>query len=84
MYQMTLLELETDKAVPEPERGTSGTICFKCGLCGSYVGIYGPKEFHERGWIYKRDKCQNGHDIDWNEVETGMFVDTMLNDWRLP
>lgn len=32
------------------------------------VGIFGPKGFHEEGWIYKRDKCKNGHVVDWRNV----------------
>ena len=68
MYQMTLYELDMDKIRPEKEKSLSGSIFYKCGICGAPVGIYDPKNFHEPGWIYKREACQNGHTVEWGEL----------------
>lgn len=65
MWQMTWDEYGKDDVKPIEQRNLSGSIYYKCGVCGSPVGIFGPKEFHEEGWLYKRDKCENGHVVDW-------------------
>lgn len=44
-----------------------GSVYYRCGICGEFIGIYGPKGFHEEGWLYKKHKCDNGHVVDWSE-----------------
>lgn len=67
MWQITLDELTGDAFRPKQSRTLSGTI-YRCEICGAPVGIYGPRERHEHGWVYRRDKCENGHAVDWTGV----------------
>lgn len=65
-YQITWEEiLEPDKewtAIPEPapERGL---IDYFCPVCSDVVGIYSTGTIHEKGWMYRRETCRNGHKI---------------------
>ena len=68
MWQMTWDELDQEDVVPTTRHNLSGSVYYSCGICGDLVGIFGPPEFHEKGWIYKRDKCKNGHVVDWKEA----------------
>jgi len=67
MWQMTWDEIDCDKVKPKEQHNPSGSIYYRCAICGQPVGIYGPRGFHEEGWLYKRDKCENGHIVDWNK-----------------
>ena len=49
MWQMTWDELDQDEVRPIPQQSPSGSIYYRCGICGAWVGIYGPKGFHEEG-----------------------------------
>lgn len=69
MWQITLYELDQDKVKPvRAYNSPSGTHHYTCGICSAPVGIFGPKGFHEQGWLYKRDCCQNGHAVDWEGI----------------
>ena len=69
-YQMTLADLTTVGPVkPTKEHETiKGSWKYTCPLCGELVAIeYDGTVHRELGFIYKRDTCRNGHDIDWSE-----------------
>ena len=65
MWQMTWDELGKEDVKPIAQNNPSGSVYYRCGICGAPVGIYGPKGWHEEGWLHKKDKCENGHVIDW-------------------
>ena len=65
MWQMTLSEIDCDKVKPIEEPKPNRSIYYWCAICGKAVGIFGPRSFHEQGWLYKRDICENGHIVDW-------------------
>ena len=67
MWQMTFDELDQDDVKPIAEQKPSGSIYYTCGICGSFVGMFGPN--HEHRWLYKADKCENGHVVDWKDNE---------------
>lgn len=70
LYQMTIYELDADRTPPKRDYHVpSGTMRYSCGLCGAPVGIFGPKTFHEQGWLYKREACQNGHVVAWEALD---------------
>lgn len=67
MWQMTMSELLSDSYRPEVKHNwANGISDYFCPLCGECVGIYGTDTAHEKGWLYQRDKCRNGHVMDWN------------------
>lgn len=70
-YQMTLEEmLDPSPKKPTRERGVApGTFCYRCPICEAIVGIKGAETYHEPGWLYRRDQCKNGHDIDWSKTK---------------
>ena len=67
MWQMTWDELDQDKVKPRAELKQSGSTYYTCGICGNLVGLFGPE--HEHRWLYKVDKCQNGHVVDWTGIQ---------------
>ncbi len=68
MWQITWDELDQDEVRPITEHSQSGSIAYRCGICGEYVGLYGPHGFHVEGWLIKRDRCKNGHVVDWTTI----------------
>lgn len=70
-YQMTIFELGRGAVVPIRKILHFGTYYYDCPLCGEAVGIWkDPKLDHvTNGFIYKRDQCKNGHEIDWSGVK---------------
>ena len=70
-WQMTMEKaLEPEKA-RKPERiyeRIKGQAFYYCPICQDLVGMYSDGSVHrEIGFTYKRDKCRNGHIIDWSE-----------------
>ena len=58
---MTLLELYFDSFVPTAESHLErGLIDYFCPVCNSVVGVFSTGTVHKRGWMFKRDECQNG------------------------
>ena len=69
MWQMTWDEYGQEDVKPIEQHNPHGSVYYLCGICGSIVGIYGPRGFHEEGWIHKREKCSNGHVVDWKGIQ---------------
>lgn len=67
MWQMTWDELGKEDVKPIAEKKPSGSTYYMCGICGGFVGLFGPS--HERRWLYKTDKCENGHVVDWTGIQ---------------
>ena len=66
MWQMTWDELDQEDVKPISQSNPSGTIYYRCGICGKAVGIHAGNCPHlSREWLYKRDKCENGHVVKW-------------------
>lgn len=66
MWQMTLDELTVEAFAPNGRYNRfTGITDWFCPLCGDCVGMYSNGQVHEEGWLYKRDKCRNGHAVDW-------------------
>lgn len=66
MWQMTLDELTVEAFAPNGRYNRfTGITDWFCPLCGEVVGMYSNGQVHEEGWLYKRDKCRNGHIVDW-------------------
>ena len=66
MWQITLDELMKASFPPNGKLNWhNGTQDWFCPVCGAVVGIYSNGQTHEEGWLYKRDKCKNGHVVDW-------------------
>ena len=70
MWQMTWDEYGQEDVKPIEQHNPHGSVYYLCGICGSIVGIYGPRGFHEEGWIHKREKCSNGHVVDWKGIQS--------------
>lgn len=70
-YQMTMEELlDPSPRKPKMERGvTPGTFAYLCPICRTIVGLKGSATYHEPGWLYKREACKNGHEIDWSKIK---------------
>lgn len=67
MWQMTWDELDAEAFKPnDVYNRVNGLIDWFCPVCGQVVGIESTGTVHEKGWLYKRDKCKNGHIIDWD------------------
>ena len=67
MWQITIDELVEEAFKPNGKLNwRNGIEDWFCPLCGELVGIYSNGSTHEEGWLYKRDKCKNGHNIDWD------------------
>ena len=70
MWQMTLLELNSDKVKPTRFYNQSGTFVYGCGICREPVGIHSGRCKHvPAGWLYRKDHCKNGHEVDWEGIE---------------
>lgn len=68
MWQMTLDELITEAFKPNGKYNRlTGLMDWFCPMCGEVVGIWSNGSVHEEGWLFRRDKCKNGHRIDWDE-----------------
>ena len=66
MWQMTWEELTTSSFKPNGKYNRfNGIMDWFCPVCGCVVGIESTGLTHEKGWFYKRDKCKNGHSIEW-------------------
>ena len=66
MWQMTLDELTAESFKPNGKYNRfNGIMDWFCPVCGLVVGIESTGMTHEKGWLYKRDKCKNGHIVDW-------------------
>lgn len=74
-YQMTLEEViedgaKTPKIVISAQPGLTD---YACRLCGAYVGIYNHGVDHmDKGWIYRREVCKFGHEIDWEKIDEAL------------
>ena len=69
-YQMTLADITTVGPLKPLKKHeiVKGQYMYRCPLCEECVGIENDGTVHrELGFIYKRDTCRNGHDIDWSE-----------------
>ena len=68
IYQITLADLE-DLGPVKPLKTheiVKGQYTYHCPMCGWCVGIENDGTVHrELGFIYKRDVCKNGHEIEW-------------------
>lgn len=69
-WQITIDELLEPSRKPKtyftPMPGCTG---YCCGICREAVGLYSNGTTHDEGWLYKRETCRNGHEIDWSETE---------------
>lgn len=66
MWQMTWDELTAESFKPNGKYNRfNGIMDWFCPVCGLVVGIESTGMTHEKGWLYKRDKCKNGHIVDW-------------------
>ena len=64
-WQMTLAELMGDSFQPVKKMIHFGSWGFECQICGMPVGIFRPDD---GGLIYRREKCPNGHAVDWSQI----------------
>ena len=74
-YQMTLDEVLDSGAKPPETVAASqpGLTDYACRLCGSFVGIYNHGVDHmEKGWMYRKDICKYGHEIDWRQIDEAL------------
>lgn len=73
-WQMTMEEALEPEKPRKPKREyerIKGQECYYCPICRWVVGIYSDGSVHkEIGFIYKRDRCKNGHNIDWSGDDT--------------
>lgn len=63
-YQMTMTELLQDSFRPRVEPMHMGSWAYVCPVCNAAVGIRRVQE----GFVYKRETCKNGHNIDWSGI----------------
>lgn len=71
-YQMTMEELlDPSPRLPERVRSVAppGLFHYLCPICGATVGLEGSETYHEPGWLYQRETCKNGHEIDWSKIK---------------
>ena len=64
---MTWAELtdETFKPVQGNVNPRTGMRAWFCPVCGECIGIYNTGSVHRERIEYRRNKCKNGHVIDW-------------------
>lgn len=66
MWQIRLDEIIGEPVLPNGKYNwRNGITDWFCPLCGQVVGIESDGTVHEKGWIYKRDECKNGHTVKW-------------------
>lgn len=67
MWQMTLDEFENESFEPyEKDCGrANGITDWFCPVCRQCVGMYSDGSVHNKGWLYKRSRCSNGHRMEW-------------------
>lgn len=70
MWQMTWDELDQEsfKPVSKGQQYSwhhNGLTHWFCPVCGEHVGITNDQSVHKERLEYKRNKCRNGHKIDW-------------------
>ena len=70
MWQITLAELTADAAEPIAKHNRlNGVTDWFCPFCNLVVGIESDGSVHDKGWLYKRDECKNGHPIKWSDTD---------------
>lgn len=68
MWQIRLDEIDEDSFPPNGRYNwRTGLTDWLCPLCGEVVGIESDGSVHEKGMIYQREQCKNGHAINWKE-----------------
>lgn len=71
VWQMTWDELEAESFKPNNGKlnWRNGIMDWFCPICGEVVGIESDGSVHDKGFMFKRDECRNGHRIDWEGVD---------------
>ena len=69
MWQITLDEIMNTAFAPNGNyEWRKGIWTYFCPLCGSAVGMFSDGTVHAEGCLLKRDKCPNGHIVDWEAI----------------
>ena len=69
MWQITLDEIMNTAFVPNGNyEWRKGIWTYFCPLCGAAVGMFSDGTVHDRGCLLKRDRCPNGHSVDWEAI----------------
>ena len=68
MWQIRLDELDEGPVPPTGKYNRlTGITDWFCPLCGMVVGIESDGSVHDKGMIWMRARCKNGHAIKWEE-----------------